>query len=84
MKGLSTDKPGIVYFQFFTHALMALVKIGEYHLHLIQEIKDILKKAIGNGEYKSRITGAGPMTYEYSVVENTEVIVKNVLRSWEA
>jgi len=80
----NTEEFNNVYFQFFTHALMALVKIGEHHLHLRQEIKDILKKAIGNGEYKSRITGAGPMTYEYSVVENTEVIVRNVLRSWEA
>lgn len=80
----SPEKFNKVYFQFFSHSVMALIKIGNRHIHLRQVIKDILKKALENGEYRYRITNAKPMCYEYSVVENIERVVAGILKHWES
>lgn len=65
-----------IYFQFFSHAMMALLKIYGDRPGQRDRIGGILKRAVGHDAYISRITGQKPGTYHYSIAENMKLIVE--------
>jgi hypothetical protein len=73
---LKPKKFNEIYFQFFSHAVMALLKIREERLEHRERVDGILKRAVGDGSYISRITGQRVGTYHYSIAENMKDIVQ--------
>jgi hypothetical protein len=76
------NKYNDVYFQFFSHAIMALIHIGEHHTTLQEVIGTALKQAVGNGEYIERITYKPNGTYLHSIAENIRSVVERKLLRW--
>lgn len=65
-----------IYFQFFSHAVMALLKIYEDRPEQRERIGGILRRAVGYETYIARITGQKPGTYHHSIAENMKLIVE--------
>jgi len=71
-----------IYFQFFSHSIMALIKIGRDYKDLRKKIQSALKEAVKDNEYISRITNYKEEDYIYSVVKNVGRIVESEICRW--
>lgn len=71
-----------VYFQFFSHSIMALVRIGDKNVGLRNKIKDAISSAIDDDTYKRRITTRGSNTAEYSIVVNLKDVIAQEIAKW--
>lgn len=73
---LKPKKFNEIYFQFFSHAIMALLKIYQDLPGQRERIGGILTRAVGDDAYILRITGQKPGTYHHSIAENMKLIVQ--------
>lgn len=71
-----------IYFKYFSHSVMALIKIGNALEEKRTEIGKILWEAVEDLKYMYRITGKQPGSYEYSIAENLKNVIKDVLEKW--
>ena len=58
-----TDFRGI-YFQFVSHSVMALIRIGDKHTYLRTKITKLFEDVFSNDDYYNRITKRAPMSSE--------------------
>lgn len=78
-----TQKYNDVYYQFFSHATIGLLRIGAAHPHLRDSIAQALRQAVGDRGYIKRITQLPFGTYEYSIADNIQSVVEQELGRWE-
>ncbi|WJH33766.1 FAD-dependent oxidoreductase [Paenibacillus sp. CC-CFT747] len=71
-----------VYFQFFSHTVMALIQIGEHHPAQREAIGEALIQAVKNGAYLPRITHMPYGTYEHSIAANIQSVAHDALERW--
>jgi len=72
-----------IYFQFFSHSVMALLKIGDVHVSARGKIAGALQDAVASGAYISRITRNGPDSYEYRLAENIGSVIHRRIDTWK-
>jgi len=77
-----TQKYNDVYYQFFSHAMIGLLRIGEFHPHLREVIAQAMRQAVGDLGYIKRITQLPFGTYEYSIADNIQSVAMQELARW--
>ncbi|MBR5869181.1 MAG: FAD-dependent oxidoreductase [Clostridia bacterium] len=70
------------YFQFVSGATMALIRIGDHHADLQDQIAAIFEKAFGDGSYYHRITTRPRMSSEGGMVENIAAVAFAAAKRW--
>jgi len=86
-KNLSTIRYAVegyndIYFQFFSHSVMALTKIGDKYEEYREKISKALKEAIKDDQYITRMINNKPEIYEYCMVANISNVVHKKLEEW--
>jgi ribulose 1,5-bisphosphate synthetase/thiazole synthase len=69
-------------FQYFSHALMALIKIGDTHINYRFKIAEAIKKITNKEDFNPIITLKGPKQYIYSMKQTVESIIDNKFNEW--
>ena len=72
-----------IYFQFFSHSIIALLKIYAAHPEQQERIREILRQSVGNDDYIHRITGQKPGTYHYSIAQNINMVAYREMKRLE-
>ena len=72
-----------VYFQFVTQSVMALIRIGNAHPHLRQEIGQAFTTAFSGDDYYFRITKRPVMSSEGNMVLQTRNIAMATCHNWK-
>ncbi|MDR6549189.1 FAD-dependent oxidoreductase [Paenibacillus qinlingensis] len=81
-EGARQKKYNDTYFQFFSHSVIALIRIGEQHASMQDEIGKALRNVVASGDYVERITHRPYGTYEYSIVDNIQFVIEKELKHW--
>ncbi|MBU3190999.1 FAD-dependent oxidoreductase [Clostridium bowmanii] len=71
------------YFQYFSQSMMALIKIGDEHVDLREEISRILKQRVFAGDFNVIITFKGGKGEPYSHANKIRKIVNSKLMEWK-
>ena len=70
------------FFQFFSHSIMALLKIGEFHPELRIKISAAFRNALEDNCYIKNITACNTDSYEFSMAKNLKYVVENKTKHW--
>lgn len=71
-----------VYFQFLSHAVMALIRIGEAHPDLRRQIASAFMEAFSSDDYYSRITGRPQESSEGNMALSVKNIAFAAIEKW--
>lgn len=72
-----------IYFQFVSHAAMALIRIGNKHKHLREKISGIFKQTFSDDKYYYRITKAPLKSSEGNHVLTIKSFAMKAAEEWE-
>jgi hypothetical protein len=70
------------YFQYFSHAMMALIKIADRYMDLRGDISDLLKQRVFAENFKVIITFKNGTGLPFFMTEKVQEIVKRKLNEW--
>lgn len=68
----------MLYFQFFTHSIIALIKIAKAHPEVYGKIISALNLSVMDESYINRIIGGSGTLYPYEVIQNVKNIVEQL------
>ncbi len=71
-----------IYFQFVSHSVMALIRIGNKHTHLRTKITKLFEDVFSNDDYYNRITKRPPMSSEGNMVLTIKKFALTAIEKW--
>ena len=71
-----------VYFQFMSQSVMALVRIGDVHEDLREQIEQAFIRAFSSDEYYWRITQKPRMSSEGNMVQTIKTVAFSAVDRW--
>ena len=73
-----------IYFQFISHAVMALIRIGDQHADLRPCIEQAFADAFATDDYYYRITTKPKMSSEGNMAQTIKLVAEQAIARWQA
>ena len=73
-----------IYFQFMSQSVMALIRIGDIHKDLREQIGESFIRAFSSGDYYHRITQKPTLSSEGNMVKVLKTVAYSAARCWNS